>query len=72
MSYQADFVSEGCSSAHSAVTLGVSIKRIAIHILSEQDLQAGVQWAEAYEFADAHNITLVGGILGALLHKQSL
>ncbi|KAJ6522585.1 hypothetical protein B0H19DRAFT_973347 [Mycena capillaripes] len=22
---------------------------------------AGVQWAEAYEFADAHNITLVGG-----------
>ncbi|KAF7373944.1 Cytokinin dehydrogenase 11 [Mycena sanguinolenta] len=23
--------------------------------------QAGVQWAEAYEFADAHNITLVGG-----------
>ncbi|KAJ7791115.1 hypothetical protein B0H14DRAFT_3094553 [Mycena olivaceomarginata] len=24
-------------------------------------LGAGVQWAEAYEFADAHNITLVGG-----------
>ncbi|KAJ6468927.1 hypothetical protein C8R45DRAFT_435986 [Mycena sanguinolenta] len=24
-------------------------------------LEAGVQWAEAYEFADAHNITLVGG-----------
>ncbi|KAJ7440768.1 hypothetical protein B0H11DRAFT_2163285 [Mycena galericulata] len=44
MSYQSNFVSEGCSSAHSAVTL-----------------EAGVQWAEAYTFADAHNITLVGG-----------
>ncbi|KAJ7441526.1 hypothetical protein B0H11DRAFT_2163146 [Mycena galericulata] len=40
MSYQSNFVSEGCSSAHPA---------------------AEVQWAEAYTFADAHSITLVGG-----------
>ncbi|KAJ7848173.1 hypothetical protein B0H14DRAFT_3108904 [Mycena olivaceomarginata] len=44
MSYQPDFVPEGCSLAQPGVTLG-----------------AGVQWAEAYEFADAHNVTLVGG-----------
>ncbi|KAJ7930362.1 hypothetical protein B0H13DRAFT_2228276 [Mycena leptocephala] len=44
MSYQPDFVPEGCSLAQPGATLG-----------------AGVEWAEAYEFADTHNITLVGG-----------
>ncbi len=25
------------------------------------DAQAGVQWLQAYNFADAHNVTIVGG-----------
>ncbi|KAJ7017040.1 hypothetical protein C8F04DRAFT_484826 [Mycena alexandri] len=44
MSYNPDFVPQGCSISQPAVTFG-----------------AGVQWAEAYQFADTHNITLVGG-----------
>ncbi|KAJ7651928.1 FAD-binding domain-containing protein [Mycena rosella] len=44
MSYNPEFVPEGCSFKEPAATLG-----------------AGVQWAEAYEFADKNNITLVGG-----------
>ncbi|KAF5377947.1 hypothetical protein D9615_006755 [Tricholomella constricta] len=44
ISYNPDFVPEGCSKANPGVTVG-----------------AGVQWGEAYAFAEAHNITIVGG-----------
>ncbi|KAI0797160.1 FAD-binding domain-containing protein [Abortiporus biennis] len=46
MSYNPSFVPTGCN--------GVSPTAAAI-------LGAGVQWGEAYQFADSHNITLVGG-----------
>ncbi|KAJ7609588.1 hypothetical protein DFH06DRAFT_1376205, partial [Mycena polygramma] len=48
MVYQPEFLPEGCSAS-------------AIQSSSAVTLGAGVQWAEAYEFADAHNTTLVGG-----------
>jgi hypothetical protein len=68
MSYHRDFVPEGCSLAQPAVTLGVRLyifrKYTGLLIRGHSShCQAGVQWAEAYEFADAHNITLVGGAL---------
>jgi hypothetical protein len=68
MSYHRDFVPEGCSLAQPAATLGVSLhifrKFTGLLIRGTSSrCQAGVQWAEAYEFADAHNITLVGGAL---------
>ncbi|KAF9483408.1 FAD-binding domain-containing protein [Pholiota conissans] len=46
MSFDPEFLSEGCSRSQRkpAMTVG-----------------AGVQWGEAYKFADAHNITIVGG-----------
>ncbi|KAJ4488464.1 hypothetical protein J3R30DRAFT_941597 [Lentinula aciculospora] len=44
ISYDSNFVPEGCSIASAGVTLG-----------------AGVQWQDAYAFAESHNITLVGG-----------
>ncbi|KAF8660909.1 hypothetical protein AX16_001537 [Volvariella volvacea WC 439] len=44
ISYDPEFVPEGCSTASPGVTMG-----------------AGVQWNDAYAFADQHNITLVGG-----------
>ncbi|KAJ7127341.1 hypothetical protein C8R46DRAFT_1247674 [Mycena filopes] len=45
MAYNAAFVPEGCS----------------VKAQTAATFGAGVQWAEAYEFADAHQITLVGG-----------
>ncbi|KAF9072912.1 hypothetical protein BDP27DRAFT_1319624 [Rhodocollybia butyracea] len=42
ISYDSEFVPEGCSTPSPAVTLG-----------------AGVQWKDAYAFAENHNITLV-------------
>ncbi|KAJ7168625.1 hypothetical protein C8R46DRAFT_1267923, partial [Mycena filopes] len=42
ISYNANFVPEGCHQSSPALT-------------------AGVQWKEAYEFAAAHNFTIVGG-----------
>ncbi|CAK5266881.1 unnamed protein product [Mycena citricolor] len=47
ITYEPNFVPQGCPSTQ-APQMGVT-------------LGAGVQWAEAYAFADAHNITLVGG-----------
>ncbi|CAK5282291.1 unnamed protein product [Mycena citricolor] len=47
ITYEPNFVPQGCPSTQ-ASQMGVT-------------LGAGVQWAEAYAFADAHNITLVGG-----------
>ncbi|KAJ6545042.1 FAD-binding domain-containing protein [Mycena vulgaris] len=44
ISYNTDFVPEGCSKSSPALTVG-----------------AGVQWKEAYQFADTHNFTIVGG-----------
>ncbi|KAH0586775.1 hypothetical protein H2248_005624 [Termitomyces sp. 'cryptogamus'] len=44
ISYDPEFVPEGCSQSKPGVTFG-----------------AGVQWGEAYPFAEAHNITIVGG-----------
>ncbi|ETW77615.1 hypothetical protein HETIRDRAFT_421727 [Heterobasidion irregulare TC 32-1] len=44
ITYNPNFVADGCSQANPGVTFG-----------------AGVQWEEAYVFAEAHNITLVGG-----------
>ncbi|KIK63617.1 hypothetical protein GYMLUDRAFT_221811 [Collybiopsis luxurians FD-317 M1] len=44
ISYDSEFVPEGCSTPSAGVTLG-----------------AGVQWKDAYAFAESHNITLVGG-----------
>ncbi|KAJ3862754.1 hypothetical protein EV359DRAFT_44538 [Lentinula novae-zelandiae] len=44
ISYEPDFVPEGCSTPSAGVTLG-----------------AGVQWQDAYDFAESQNITLVGG-----------
>jgi hypothetical protein len=68
MSYHWDFVPEGCSLAQPAATLGVSLymfRKYTRLLIREHSShwQAGVQWAEAYEFADTHNITLVGGVL---------
>ena len=31
------------------------------HVLEANRFQAGVNWKTAYEFADKHNITIVGG-----------
>ncbi|KZT25422.1 FAD-binding domain-containing protein [Neolentinus lepideus HHB14362 ss-1] len=45
ISYDAQFVPEGCVRPYPGVTMG-----------------AGIQWGDAYEFAEAHNITLVGGL----------
>ncbi|TFK52652.1 FAD binding domain-containing protein [Heliocybe sulcata] len=45
ISYNPQFVPEGCVSPSPGVTM-----------------EAGVQWGEAYEFAEANNITLVGGL----------
>ncbi|KAK6983987.1 cytokinin dehydrogenase 11 [Favolaschia claudopus] len=47
MSYQPAFVPERCPKNHLSQPAAT--------------FGAGVQWAEAYEFADVHNITLVGG-----------
>ncbi|KAJ7822099.1 hypothetical protein B0H14DRAFT_2370924 [Mycena olivaceomarginata] len=44
ISYNANFVPEGCSKSSPALTVG-----------------AGVQWQQAYQFADSHNFTIVGG-----------
>ncbi|EPQ50955.1 FAD-binding domain-containing protein [Gloeophyllum trabeum ATCC 11539] len=44
ITYDPEFIPEGCVKASPGVTMG-----------------AGVQWGEAYQFAEAHNITLVGG-----------
>ncbi|KAJ7488991.1 hypothetical protein FB451DRAFT_1349558 [Mycena latifolia] len=44
ISYNTNFVPEGCAKSSPALTVG-----------------AGVQWLQAYQFADAHNFTIVGG-----------
>ncbi|TFK67439.1 FAD-binding domain-containing protein [Pluteus cervinus] len=44
ISYNTQFVPQGCSKASPGITVG-----------------AGVQWEDAYAFADSHNITIVGG-----------
>ncbi|KAJ7472781.1 hypothetical protein FB451DRAFT_1134378 [Mycena latifolia] len=44
ISYNTNFVPEGCAKSNPALTVG-----------------AGVQWLQAYQFADAHNFTIVGG-----------
>ncbi|KAF8134776.1 FAD binding domain-containing protein [Mycena galopus ATCC 62051] len=44
ISYNVNFIPEGCSESSPALTVG-----------------AGVQWLQAYQFADANNFTIVGG-----------
>ncbi|KAL0060593.1 hypothetical protein AAF712_012596 [Marasmius tenuissimus] len=52
ISYEPNFRADGCSSQE--VHRGVS-------------MGAGVQWQDAYDFAEKHNITVVGGkIIGKL------
>ncbi|KAF8964328.1 FAD-binding domain-containing protein [Flammula alnicola] len=44
MTFDPEFMPEGCSSTRPGMTVG-----------------AGVQWGEAYKFAEEHNFTIVGG-----------
>ncbi|TDL26957.1 FAD-binding domain-containing protein [Rickenella mellea] len=44
MSYNKQFVPQGCNVSYNAVTVG-----------------AGASWQDVYAFADAHNLTIVGG-----------
>lgn len=44
ISYNPEFIPDGCTTPSPGVTVG-----------------AGIQWGEAYPFAEAHNITIVGG-----------
>lgn len=69
ISYEPDFVPEGCSTPSAGVTLGVSViffrtaPIISFHPHTWIIIQAGVQWQDAYDFAESQNITLVGGKL---------
>jgi len=62
MSYTPTFVPEGCTDASPAVTVGVCrLPTYTLIATNDLHLQAGVQWGEAYAFAESQNITLVGG-----------